>query len=713
MTADLQQVFLDHGRVRLDMAARQLTVGGTPGKLGGRAFDLLAALVQRRDRVVPKQELLDVVWPGLIVEENNLQVHVLTLRKLLGAQSIATVSGRGYRFTLAVDGQASAAALPPQSAPDGAADLVGRGLLLNDVAQLLSQPHVRLLTLTGPGGCGKTRVGLRATAAFASRMADGAYVVMLAPVRDTAHAMTAVASALGFQESSAVPAADLVRHFLGSREVLLTLDNLEHLPQLAPALAALLEQAPRLKLLVTSRTLTHLAGECEVRVPPLALPVADDPAAWRSAPAVQLFAARATALGRDVLAQPDDLRAAVQICRRLDGLPLAIELAAARLRVLTPPTLVARLQHSLPLLKGGAADTPKRQQTLRDAIAWSHELLDAPVQALFRRVSVFVGGWSLEAAEAVDDHAASVIDCLESLLDHNLMQRLDDVSGEPRYAMLETIREFALEELDASAERDAVRDRHADFCLALAETAAPHVTSASRGPWLARLHAELNNLREALSWLVHVRRDAGRAIRLAAALTWVWYFEGLYQEGRRWVDEVLALPGPAVTASRAALLSGAARIAEYSGDVKGAIDLAVESIALWRDLDDRRGLAFALFHEGIAGIMSMQLGRARTALAESLDLFRALQDPWGIALAASYLGTTYAVKPGTEDQARPLLLEGRARFRALGDEWGLTVCEDFKIPESSKGLGHTANDSSGFLARAPVIEHVAGDLLAC
>jgi len=675
----MELLLLDGRRARIDLAARQLGVAGVPAKLGGRAFDLLVALVERRDRVVPKQELLDVVWPGLVVEENNLQVHVGTLRRHLGAQAISTVSGRGYRFAPEVVDRAAPAAPATDFAPDdSAATLLGRDALLAELSRLLARDDVRLVTLTGPGGAGKTRVALRATAQHAGRMRDGAYCIMLAAVRDATHAMTTVASALGLQESSAVVAADLVRAFLKEREILLTLDNLEHLPALAPQLETLLGQAPRLKLLVTSRALTHLPAENEVRVPPLALPPSDLPDALRASPAVQLFARRAQPLGRDVMASPEDLRAAGAICRRVDGLPLAIELAAARLRVLTPASLSARLAQSLPLLRGGAAGAPERHKTLRAAIAWSHALLDPPAQQLFCRLAVFVGGWSLEAAEAMDDEPATVIDRMETLLDHNLVQRVDDVEGAPRYTMLETLREFALEQLAAAGETDALRARHAAFFGQLAAAIAPQVASADRRPGLARLRAELNNLRAALSWLVHERRDATSAVPLVAALTWPWYFEGLYKEGRGWIDQVQALPAPAAApAARAALLSGAARLAAYSGDVQSAFGFVTESVSLWRELGDRRGLAFALFHEGIAGIVSMQLDRARTALSEARDCFRLLNDAWGIALATSYLGTAYAVAPGSEDAARELLLDGRARFRALGDEWGLTVSSHY------------------------------------
>ena len=354
--------------MHIDANTRQLWVNGQAAKLGGRAFDLLLALFERRELLVSKQELLNVVWPGLIVEENDLQVHVMTLRRLLGAQAISTVSGRGYRFTLVADADASppaegvgAASLSAAFPPSRADDLIGRADFLQQVVAQLLAPDTRLLTLTGPGGSGKTRVGLSASAQLASSFADGSCVVLLAPVRDSRQLMAAVATALGLQEAGAVSLAELVKGYLQPRQVLLLLDNLEHLPDAAAPVAELLQTCPRLKVLVTSRVRLPLAQEQQLPVPPLDLPVSSAAQDVLRSGAVALFVARAAALGRNVLAQPNELHAVVQICRRLDGLPLAIELAAARLRVLTPTALAARLHHSLPLLKGGHADAPLRR----------------------------------------------------------------------------------------------------------------------------------------------------------------------------------------------------------------------------------------------------------------------------------------------------------------------------------------------------------------
>lgn len=679
-SAAMRTLSFDAGRVHVGIGSRQLAIAGQPAKLGGRAFDLLVALVERRERIVPKQELLDLVWPGLIVEENNLHVHVATLRRLLGPHALATVSGRGYRFTLAADAPAPTAAEPgaasqvPAHTSPARDALLGRDALLAEANAALLRNEVRLLTLTGPGGSGKTRVAMRVSAELSSRLADGSYIVLLAPVRQADHVMAAVAQALGIKESGSDSLLHLVQAYLRSREVLLTLDNFEHLPDAAPQVAALLAECPRLKVLVSSRVLLHLGGEHELRVPPLALPANDDLATALASPAVALFAARAAQLGRDIGAAPQDLAAAVRICRRLDGLPLAIELASARLRALTPVALAERLHKSLPLLKSAGADAPLRQQTLRATIAWSHELLEPPVRALFCRLGVFAGGWSLEAAETLGDDL-DALDGLETLIEHNLVQRVDDVDGQPRFAMLETIREYALEQLEAAGIVAALRDRHARFFATMAAQGEARLTSPARLPELARLRAEMSNLRQALSHLMHAQGDVPAAMAMAAALTWLWYFDGLFGEGRARLREAAALAGAeSFERELAAVTSGLARLAGFGGDMAEAHRLGERAIDAWRKLGDRRGLAFALFNHGVPSSFITGKDAAVAVLQESRALFRELGDAWGVAIANTYEGVVLAFTPGTEDAALATLNEALARCTALGDEWAATTC---------------------------------------
>jgi predicted ATPase/DNA-binding winged helix-turn-helix (wHTH) protein len=648
----------EHGHIRIDRRSRCLHVGGLPQKLSGRAFDLLVALAERCDRVVPKHELMQLVWPHLVVEENNLQVHVMALRKVIGAQAIVTVPGRGYQLALHVDDQAP----PVPAAQRAPAGLIGRATLLTELTLRLRE-H-RLVTLCGPGGAGKTRLALHAAGQLASAFGSS-HAVLLAPVRESAHVMAALATALGVHEGGPVGAEELVIRYLRDRSVLLVLDNCEHLPSLSTTVATLLARCHRLHVLATSRAPMHVDSELLLRVPPLA---GDD--------ALALFVQRAAEF--DCVIDGDEERAAARAaCRRLDGLPLAIELAAARLRTLTPAALAARLGHCLPLLAGGA-EKPERQRTLRATIGWSHDLLAPASQRLFRRLAVFVGGCSLEAAEAVAGNGLAAIDALEQLLEHNLVQRDADLAGQPRYSMLETIREFALEQLTATDEAAAARASHAGFCLRLATTLQQQLTSAARDPALALLRAEINNLREALTWLVRERGDVQPALQLCAALTWLWYFEGLYSEGRRWMTDALALPAAAAfPAGRAAVLSGRARLAGFSGDFEAARGDAEQSIALWRTLGDARGLGFALFHLGIPALFIDGRDRARAVLQESVTCFEQAGDAWGVALATAYQGTVLAVLPGTEDEAVALLEQGLARADAVGDPWIAAVCHGY------------------------------------
>jgi predicted ATPase/DNA-binding winged helix-turn-helix (wHTH) protein len=669
----------DGGRVRIDAAARLLIVNGEPAKLGGRAFDLLLELAEQRERVVTKGELLDRVWPGLVVEENNLQVHVMTLRKWLGNSAIVTVSGRGYRWTLP---PSDTAAAPPAAWPAAAGDgLVGRDSLLAQAMACLDGGH-RVVTLTGPGGAGKTRVAQRIAALRGERLP--CWFVMLAPAPDMAQFWAALAAVLGVQESGATPLPELVRSWLAPRAALLVLDNLEHLAGAGEAVAALRAACPQLQFLATSRTLLHVADEQVLRVPPLA-----------AVDASALFVRRAADAGRPVSCA-DELDLVPSICERLDGLPLAIELAASRLRVLSPAALATRLQQRLPLLKGGPRDAPARQQTLRDTIGWSHDLLPPAQQALFRRLGVFVGGWSLEAAEAIDDDATATLDALDSLLEHNLVKRLDNVEGAPRYAMLETIREFAIDLIDPAGDGDTLRDRHAAWFEADARHAEPSITSAARAPWLARLRADLPNHRAALNWSLR-RRDAGHAIPHAAALSWIWYFDGLYREGRDAIAQALALPGGA-DRDRAAALSGAARLAGFAGDMAEGCELARQSVALWNMIDEPRGKGLALWNAGVPTLFVAGRDAAFALLGEAIECFRTADDPWGIALATVYRGVVCAVLPGDEERARLWLAEGLARCRALGDDWAASTCSGY--------LGVVATRCGRFDEARSLYEHI-------
>lgn len=564
--------------------------------------------------------------------------------------------------------------------------LVGRTDLIAASTRLLRRADVRLVTLTGAGGIGKTRVALEAGAELLSDFTDGAVFVPLAAVTDPALVASAIAHALQLPDTAGRSLSDRVTDYLRAKHLLVVLDNLEHLLAAVPVVAELLLSCPRLAVLATSRAALRLSGEHELPVPPLALPEpspeaspdVESLAAIEGSPAVELFCRRAAAVNPAFALTAATAPAVAAIVRRLDGLPLAIELAAARTTVLPPAALLERLDRRLTLLTGGARDLPARQQTLHATIAWSHDLLTAAEQALFRRLAVFVGGWTLAAAEAVcrldgDLTGSGVLDGLTVLVDHNLVQREEGAGDDPRFSMLETIREFAADRLLASDEADTCRRRHAECFLALGEVAEPRLTSAKRELWLARLEAEHDNLRTALRWCnEQPQHETDLGLRLAGSLTWFWYFGGHLSEGHTWLEDMLVLPAAAGrTTARAKALAGAGWLACEQGAHPAALySLLDDSVVIWRELGDTCGLAHALVFLGLAAGRERDYARSRAHFDESIALFRALEDRWGLAHALCFSAANL-LRDSTDDTTIRLVLdESQAIFRDLGDAWG-------------------------------------------
>jgi predicted ATPase/DNA-binding XRE family transcriptional regulator len=559
--------------------------------------------------------------------------------------------------------------------------LIGRQDELAACRELIQQREVRLLTLTGTGGTGKTRLAVEVATGLTAAFRDGVYFVNLAPISAAGLVASEIAQTLGMQEMPGQSPAQLLRSDLAGKHLLLLLDNFEQVVEAAPLLTALLGAAPGLKLLVTSREPLRLRGEKEFAVPPLDLPnvpVLPPATELLENPAVRLFVERARGASPDFALTDENAPAVAEIVRHLDGLPLAIELAAARIKLLSPQALLHRLQSRLALLTGGARDLPARQQTLRATIEWSYNLLQQPEQRLFRRLAVFMGGRTLAAIETIcnpaGDIGPDVLDALGSLIDKNLLRREALGSGEPRFVMLETIHEFAREQLAASGEMEEFSRRHAQFFLAFAEAAVPRLRGAEREIWLAQLDAEQENLRTALVWS-QAQPDGGETmLRLAAVLFWFWFFRSYWTEGRDRLEAALAKSDAPIPA-RAACLWGAGVLALYNSDEKAARAHLDAAVALAREIVDKENLGYALIN--LARVLmadNNQISIAITCGEEGVAVLRELGDPWALAFGLQQLGITEAFGASgvlSYSNAGRHIEESRRIFQEIGDQWGL------------------------------------------
>jgi predicted ATPase/class 3 adenylate cyclase len=613
--------------------------------------------------------------------------------------------------------------------PMPATPLLGRERELEQVRGLLLRDDVQLVTLTGAGGTGKTRLALQVGLELLEHTLDGVFFVSLAPIGDPALTIPTIAQSLGLREIGGRSLHEIVTSYLRDRTLLLVLDNFEQLLPAGPDVAALLARCGRLKILVTSRALLHIQGEHEVPVPPLDVPTVDQLTSAEvlsHSPAVSLFAQRAHDVRSDFRLTDENARSVAQICQRLDGLPLAIELAGARTRLLSPEALLQRLDRRLPVLTGGARSLPARQRTLRDTIAWSYDLLDQAEQALFRQLAVFVGGFTLDAAEAVcgpagasdlDPSAGSgqaILDGVSSLADKSLLRQHDGPHGEPRFWMLETIREFALERLSAGDEGEIARLRHAQHYLALAEEAEPALRGPRQTDWLDRLEEEHDNVRAALTWATagpfRSNTDAAArelGMRLTAALTWFWLIRGYVSEGYRWLNAALANgddEGSAGTepAVRARALAGAGHLAQYQSDHARSFALLDESIRLAREAGDQENVAWSLGAMGETARLQRDFARAATLLAESLALARQIGDRWTMYHVLYRLGEM-ARNQGEFDRATALYEESLAIRREFGDRRGIAAALH-SLGLMARGQGQI-EEAATLLAQAITLHH--------
>lgn len=673
------------GEFTLDLTRGCLLRAGEEVKLRPKVYEALKYLVENPGRLIGKQELIQAVWPDSFVTDDSLVQCTVELRRALDdrdQQVLKTVPRRGYIFASQVTrttprpdfphyGRDSEESASPAGAkgerklvdlPTPRTSLIGREREVAEAVQFLNQPDVRLLTLTGAGGAGKTRLAIAVASATAAKFPAGVQFVGLASITNADLVPTALAKSLNIQQIAKRSISQMLSECLrDSGPFLFVLDNFEQVLPAATLVAEILAAFPKLKVLVTSRACLRIYGEQEFPVAPL-----------EQNSAVQLFVQRATAVRPNFATTAENAGAIQEICARLDGLPLAIELAAARTKLLSPKAILDRLESRLQLLTGGALDLPERQQTLRNAIDWSHGLLNEPEQKLFRRFSVFVGGGTLEAAEAVCNTSLDLgidpFEGLSSLVDKNLIQRMDMLDTEARFTMLETIREYAVERLAASGEEAATRRAHAAYCLVLAEEGNPELTSAERGAWLARCDLEVDNFRSALDWLFSTN-DPDWSLRVCAALFRFWEMREHLTEGRARLETVIQLAGSGYVKERAKLnlLLGALTTAQ--GDFATAKTFVDESLSLYEGLNDEWGIAAALNASGVGARDRGDYEAAQRDFERSLACWRTLSDRVTLARSLHNVANVAKVR-GDYRRAQSALGEAAEIFEQMRDRSG-------------------------------------------
>jgi len=667
------------GRFAVEPRERRLLVDGEPVAAGPRAFDLLLMLIERAGQLVTKDELLERVWPKLVVEENNLQVQVSALRKILGQEAIATIPGQGYRFTPLPHPVAAQDGTPARkhNLPRPLTSFVGHEKDLAEYIQLLGQ--TRLLTLTGIGGCGKTRLAIELARMILPSFRDGAWFVDLAPIAEAERVATAVATTLEVREITERPMVETLARHLGGRQLLLVLDNCEHvLAGCAALVEHLLMAAPDVRALITSREGLGIAGERLVPVRSLALPPpgsTDDPATIATFEAVRLFADRAHLAASNFALDPSNAAAVAEICRRLDGIPLALELAAARVKLLSVEQIRAKLDDRFRLLTGNAR-AMSRHQTLLATLQWSYEHLASDEQQLLRQLSVFAGGWTLRGATAVAGQGADelwVLEHLGRLVDKSLVLVDGDARNEPRYRMLETVRQYAQDRLNESGESAAARTRHLQFYVALAEEAELELVGREQRAWFASLDPERENFLAAHAWCDRAENGAHLGLRLVSALRMYLRQRGLTALGYRITVEALARIGAEQSGLvRCRALWAAGEHSYFTGRYGEAKAYVEMSLTIAREMADEGMIGEAL---RLLGYLALQLGdrtAAREHFLAALAKARHSSNQLQLSSALNGLGELHRAD-GELEKAKPLYEEALALSSARGDREGVAV----------------------------------------
>lgn len=672
----------------VDAERRLLLKQGEVVNLNSKAFDLLLVLIKNRGRILSKNDLLDKVWEGQFVEENNLTVQISALRKIFGErkgehQFIATIPGKGYKF---IGGKTSLVGVSQTldstvKTVGGDEEIIGREAEIAEIKAILCSSDKCLLTLTGAGGSGKTTLAKTIAEQMQTEFADGVFFVELAAVNQSELFITTLAKTLNLEEVSANSLLENVKNFLHNRRILLILDNFEQLLVAANLLKEIYDFAANLKIIVTSRAPLHLKSEREKSVVPLAVPPNENLSVEQlnAFSAVELFIARARTMRENFRLNEENAPFVAEICRRLDGLPLAVELAAARGKLLSPQAIALRLENSLKLLTGGANDLSERQRTMRGAIQWSYDLLDENEQNLFRRLAIFAGGFTVEAAEAVaegekgrkgEGETAWVLDLLTSLIDHNLLVSKEQADGSMRLQMLEVVREFALECLETSNELSSLQRAHARYFLNLAEKAETFLHGDVSDKWLEKLESEHDNFRAALGW--SLKNESETAARIAAALRFFWANHSHLSEGLKWSKAALQATENKLSTARSKLLLSNGLFLRNRGELESARQLYEQCLTESRRLNDAEQINKAFQGLGSTAVLQKDFDSAQIFYNEALALCRESGDETQLLYTLGCLGDLemsredfQVARPPLEESLRLSLKHGNKRVQMV------------------------------------------------